>query len=151
MGNEVLKYLDDPTMNDVTYLLREFLTKTPEEQAAFYESLWNKPDGNTVEEVLILDYMDKPLNPGKYGRAWMQFMEDEHKIRKTQLLTDGLWPATAQQVQDEALNMMETLREQYMNQNPRPTGDYMKTVHYEERLRTWAEEIVYSDIVYKSR
>lgn len=147
---QILKLLDDPTRNAETQLLREFLQKTPAEQETIHAEMWNKPN-LTVEEVLIMEYMRKPTQVGKYGQMWLNYMEENKLARKTFLLTEGLLQETAMQVQQEALDMKTTLEEQYKQKHPRPTEDWLAIYQYEQEMANVTEEIVLNEIVYKAR
>jgi len=117
---------------------------------------YGHPTGPTVEEVMEIERREAeekatrpPLNG--YTRMWMKFMEDHHLGRKAYLKLEGLWQQTIEEVDKEIQEMSWTLRQQYLEKYQRPTGSSLEILQYEEQLKSWLEEILFREIVHKSR
>ena len=106
----------------------------------------------TVEDVEEMERNPEPLPPmGKYGSLFLQYLKEHHPGRFQFLILETTLRDVCLQVDKEAREMMETVQTQLRAKTPRPKGDFMATVRYETAIRDQAEEIVLSDIVYRSR
>lgn len=109
----------------------------------------------TLEEIMAEEAEEnedmETLPISKYAKMWAHYMEEEHPARKSFLVLEGIWQETLQEVSNEARELMETLESKYMRANKPPQGDFMATVQYKEKMRSYVEEVIMNDIVYKSR
>ena len=109
----------------------------------------------TVEEIEEMEgnsVYNEPLPPmGKYGSLFWDYLKENHPGRHGFLLAEMTLRDICLEVDNEAREMMETIKNQLRAKTPRPKGDFMATVQYETSIRDQAEEFVLSEIVYKPR
>jgi hypothetical protein len=108
----------------------------------------------TMEEVEILEAMEEsgPPSLGKFGTLFRDFLKENHLSRYNELVRECEMIDLCLDVQEEAEEMLMTLKEQYRKLHPQPnTNEYMKLLQYNNRVQDYAEETVLRDIVYRAR
>ena len=109
----------------------------------------------TVEAIEEME--NKPNNrkaqspTGKYGDLFWDYLKENHPGRHGFLLAETTLRDVCLEVNREAQEMMETIKNQLRAQNPQPSDDFMAMVRYETKIRDIAEEIVLRDLVFKPR
>jgi len=94
---------------------------------------------------------DLPPSIGKYGSLFLEFLKENYPGRHATLTLEMVLRDVCAEVNEEALDMMETVTSQLRAKTPRPKGDFMATVQYETAIRDRAEEFVLREIVYRYR
>ena len=109
----------------------------------------------TVEEIEGMENgtgKRESLPPmGKYGSLFWDYLREHHPGRHGFLLSEMTLRDVCLQVDREAREMMETIKNQLRAKTPRPKNDFMATVQYETSIRDRAEEFVLREIVFKPR
>ena len=109
----------------------------------------------TVEEVEEMEGSPddrEPLPPmGKYGSLFWEYLKEHHPGRHGFLLAEITLRDVCLQVDREAREMKETVKNQLYAKKLRPKGDFMATVRYETMIRDQAEEFVLNEVVFKPR
>ena len=89
---------------------------------------------------------DRPL--GRYGRMALEYLKDNQPERYTILKMDGSLMEVMHRVQDEAMEKIEALTQQMLQQEPMPqTEDILERTRHLNDLKLMAEETVLQTIV----
>ena len=100
----------------------------------FYPNLVVKPEKNVVV--------------GKYGVIWMRFMEEKYPMRYLELHMDGELRAKAAEVNEEAMEVLDTMVQAYLNNHkPKNSESTMEMWKLREQAKAIAEEFILEDIV----
>ena len=97
---------------------------------------------------LTLNQPRKPL--GKYGRMRLSFLRQQHPaLYNTMLLNGSLYPHLME-VEQTAESRMQQTMEQLLKQNPAPDKEQnqMAWVQHMNGLKTQAEELVMTELIY---
>ena len=82
---------------------------------------------------------DRPL--GRYGRMALEYLKDNQPERYTILKMDGSLMEVMHRVQDEAMEKIEALTQQMLQQEPMPqTEDILERTRHLNDLKLMAEE-----------
>ncbi len=110
--------------------------------------------GGTYTEIDGIFYPNLVLKPeknafvGKYGTIWMRYMEDYHPMRVYELRLEGELCVKAAEVNEEAMDMLDTMVQAYLKKNkPKNPNSTMEMWQLREQARTSAEEVILEDIV----
>ena len=100
----------------------------------FYPNLVVKPEKNVVV--------------GKYGTIWMRFMEEKYPMRYLELHMDGELRIKAAEVNEEAMEVLDTMVHTYLKKHkPKNLDSTMEMWRLREQTRAIAEEFNLEDIV----
>lgn len=100
----------------------------------FYPNLVVKPEKNVVV--------------GKYGTIWMRFMEEKYPMRYLELHMDGELRIKAAEVNEEAMEVLDTMVHTYLKKyKPKNLDSTMEMWRLREQTRAIAEEFILEDIV----
>ena len=95
--------------------------------------------------------LHQPKNPlGKYGRMRLNFLKQQHPVLyNTMLLSGSLYPHLME-VEQTAENRMQQTMAQLLKQNPAPDKEQnqMAWVQHMNSLKTQAEELVMTELIY---
>ena len=95
--------------------------------------------------------LHQPKNPlGKYGRMRLNFLKQQHPVLyHTMLLNGSLYP-TLTELEQTAAAMMQQTMAQLLKQNPAPDKEQnqMAWVQHMNSLKTQAEEMVMTELIY---
>ena len=95
--------------------------------------------------------LHQPKNPlGKYGRMRLNFLKQQHPVLyNTMLLSGSLYPHLME-VEQTAENRMQQTMAQLLKQNPAPDKEQnqMAWVQHMNSLKTQAEEMVMTELIY---
>jgi hypothetical protein len=73
---------------------------------------------------------------GSYGRRWMEWMETNHTRKVEGMRRKQIYLAVARRVDEYAWDYRWVLERDYAKMEPRPEGDFEKTVKW-ERTMAW--------------
>lgn len=91
--------------------------------------------------ILVLE--DEGINFGKYGRMRLNYLKEHRKELYTEMLVKETLYEHIEDIQREALDMMERLEKQYIELNPLPKNDeFMECYRIRQQARDCADEIV---------
>jgi len=94
------------------------------------------------------NHSDKPLH--KYGSLAKRHLKEHNPVKYQSLILDGELMPYLQQIDEQAMEMLLLLEEQYLKLHPIPASDdFMAKVQARQRARDYAEEIVFSELIYK--
>lgn len=89
---------------------------------------------------------------GKYGLLWLSYMKENHKGRYRILTRLGCINRTAQEVNEEAYEMLEAIVRRYLKKHPPgDSGSTMEMWKVREQAKAMAEETVLTEVVYRYR
>lgn len=105
-------------------------------------------------EMDILDFFGdvevENVGVGKYGHLWISYMKENHKDRYRHHVRMGQLCSKANEVNEEAYEMMERMMEQYLKKHvPEDRHSTMKMWKIREQAKSIAEEVVNEAIVYR--
>ncbi|MFI3171806.1 MAG: TnpV protein [Eubacteriales bacterium] len=91
-----------------------------------------------------------PVDIGKYGRAWVKYMETTHPYRHMILRNSQCLKDVAAEVNEEAYERLEQIEEEWLaKQDVHLVKDFMLKIQLRNQARMIAEEIIYDEIVHK--
>ena len=91
---------------------------------------------------------DHPLS--KYGSLAKKHLKEHNPVKYQSLILDGEFMNYLHKLDEQAIDMLLLLEEQYLKLHPIPVGgDFMAKVQTRQRARDYAEEIVFSELIYK--
>ena len=94
----------------------------------------------------------KTKDIGKYGHLWILYMKENHKDRYRYHVRMGQLCSKANEVNEEAYEMLEGMMNQYLkNHVPEDRHSTMKVWELRKQAKSSAEEVVYEFIVYQYR
>ena len=100
----------------------------------FYPNLVVKPEKNVVV--------------GKYGTIWMSYMKEKYPMRYLELYLDGELRVKAVEVNEEAMEVLDTMEQDYLKKHkPKNPDSTMEMWRLREQVRVIAEEFILEDIV----
>lgn len=116
-----------------------------------HEILYEERDGLLYPVVKLPE--DLPLGQvGKYGLLWLNYMKENHKERCRLLWRLGRLNQVACQVHEEAWDMLDDIMEKYLkNHLLEDSPSTMEMWRLREEAKRIGEEVVFRDIVYRSR
>ncbi len=96
---------------------------------------------------------DLPLGQvGKYGLLWLNYMKENHTERYRLLLRIGRLNKVACEVHEEAWEMLEEIIEKHLTKHlPENPSSTMEMWRLREEAKQIGEEVVFRDIIYRSR
>lgn len=110
--------------------------------------------GGTYTEIDGIFYPNLVLKPeknvfvGKYGTIWMSYVEENYPMRYVELHSAGELRQKAAEVNEEAMNVMETMVQAYLKMHkPKNPDSTMEMWRLREQARAIAEEFILEDIV----
>ena len=110
--------------------------------------------GGTYTEVDGIFYPNLVANPekhvvvGKYGTIWTSFMEENYPMRYLELHMDGELRAKAAEVNEEAMEVLDTMVQAYLRKHkPKNPESTMEMWRLREQAKAIAEEFILEDIV----
>lgn len=90
---------------------------------------------------------DYPL--GKFGRMRRAYLEDSKPALFLELKQSGKLQSYLYSIDEEALNMLTKIEDDYIARHPLPSGDdFMAVVRARNTARLVAEEFVLHDLIY---
>ncbi len=107
-----------------------------------------------LEPVLTVENQNTEI--GKYGRMALRFLKETHPHRYNFLRSEGILMQKMKEVNEESHLRMKVIQEEISKAKSKemimidPMNFYENYKH-KEMIRTWAEEIVLKEIVYKVR
>ena len=117
----------------------------------------------TLFETMGIDYEEKDglLYPkyaeevstetipvGKYGDLWMEYLKENHPDRYCNLFRFGNMMKKAEEVNEEAYEMLDSIVSKYLEKNPPiDPNSTMEMWQIREQAKMMAEEIIFRDIV----
>lgn len=110
-------------------------------------------DGMMYPDLQISQNPDTDSTPvGKFGKAWKDYMTENHPHRLSELVAQGKINEVILQVDEEAEARKETLIQQLLTTQPMPdTEDTMARAAHMTMLTLTAEEITMDELVMKVR
>ena len=112
--------------------------------------------GGTYTEIDGIFYPNLVLKPeknafvGKYGTIWMRYVEEMYPMRYLYLCVDGELRVKAAEVNEEAMEVLETMIQAYLKKHkPKNPDSTMEMWRLREQARAIAEEFILEDVVYK--
>ena len=112
--------------------------------------------GGTYTEVDGIFYPNLALKPeknafvGKYGSLWMNYIEEMYPMRYFELCVDGELRVKAAEINEEAMEVLETMVQAYLKKyKPKNPDSTMEMLRLREQARAIAEEFILEDIVYR--
>ena len=88
------------------------------------------------------------LHVGKYGDLWMEYMKVNHPDRNYHLLRFGKLMKKAEEVNEEAYEMLDSIVSKYLEKHPPiDPNSTMEMWQIREQAKMMAEEIIFHDIV----
>jgi hypothetical protein len=97
--------------------------------------------------VFLLD--DEGINFGKYGRMRLDYLKEHRKDIYTAMLVKETLYKHIEDIQREAIEMIERLEKQYVKCNPlSKAGDFMERYRIRVQSRDYAEEVVKEYIIF---
>ena len=110
---------------------------------------YTKKDGILYPNLIVNEgkYSEKPLS--KYGSLAKKHLKEHNPVKYQSLILDGELMPYLQKIDEQARKMLLRLEEQYLKLHPMPVGDdFMARVQARQRARDYAEEIVFSELIY---
>lgn len=87
---------------------------------------------------------------GKYGHLWISYMKENHNDRYRHYVRMGQLYSKANEVNEEAYEMLERMMNQYLNKHVQEDShSTMEMWEIREQAKSIAEEVVYEAIVYQ--
>lgn len=97
--------------------------------------------------VLVLE--DEGINFGKYGRMRLNYLKEHRKDLYTEMLVSEMLYKHIEDIQREALEMMERLEKQYIRQNSVASDNgFMENYKMRQQARDYADEVVKRELIY---
>ena len=128
-------------------------------ELSFFEQM-----GGTYTEVDGIFYPNLVVKPeknvvvGKYGTIWMSFMEEKYPMRYLELHMDGELRVKAAEVNEEAMEVLDTMVQAYLKKHKPMRKDTSITAiccsvirTRESRWRRWKKEITISALTCKMK
>lgn len=108
-------------------------------------------DGFAYPDIVGLEECEKPIgNPGKYGMLWVFYIYENNRYRYKALNRFGKLEETANRVNDDAYELLESIISDYLRKHPmRNPNSFVERWNLLEQTKTRADEIVLNDIVYR--
>jgi hypothetical protein len=109
-----------------------------------------------IEYVLVDDIYypifvleDEGVNFGKYGRMRLNYLKEHRKELYTEMLVRDTLYEHIEDIQREALDMIERLEKQYIRQNSLASdNDFMENYNIRQQARDYADEVVKRELIY---
>ena len=99
----------------------------------FYPNLVVKPEKNVMT--------------GKYGAIWMSYIEENYPMRYVELSSGGELRQKAAEVNEEAMERMDTMVQAYLKKNkPKNPNSTMELWQLSEQARAIAEQYILEKI-----
>ena len=112
--------------------------------------------GGTYTEIDGIFYPNLVVKPeknvmvGKYGTIWMSYVKENYLMRYVELSSGGELRQKAAEVNEEAMDRMDTMVQAYLKKNkPKNSNSTMELWQLREQARASAEEFILEDIVCK--
>jgi len=112
--------------------------------------------GGTYTEIDGIFYPNLVVKPeknvmvGKYGTIWMSYVKENYLMRYVELSSGGELRQKAAEVNEEAMDRMDTMVQAYLKKNkPKNSNSTMELWQLREQARVIAEEFILEDIVCK--
>lgn len=87
---------------------------------------------------------------GKYGHLWISYMKENHKDRYRHHVRMGQLYSKANEVNEEAYEMLEWIMNQYLKKHvSEDSCTSMEMWRIREQAKRSAEEVVYEAVVYR--
>ena len=87
---------------------------------------------------------------GKYGLIWISYMKENHIDRYSHHIRIGLLQRKAQEVNEEAYAILDTIMNQYLAKHkPKDSNSTLEMWKIREQAKMHAEEVIYGEIVYQ--
>lgn len=103
-------------------------------------------DVRELTEVVNVENADV----GKYGHLWISYMKENHKDRYRHHVRMGQLYSKANEVNEEAYEMLEQIMNQYLKKHvSKDRYSTMEIWKIREQAKGIAEEMVYEEIVYR--
>ena len=100
--------------------------------------------------ILETDDEGKCLDIVKYGLLWISFMQEIHPERYRHHIRMGQLCIKAQEVNEEAYVMPDTIMNQYLAKyKPKDSNSTLEMWKIREQAKMHAEEVIYGEIVYQ--
>ena len=118
-------------------------------------SIFEKMGGTytEIDGVLYPNLVVKPeknVMVGKYGTIWMSYVKENYPMRYVELSSSGELRQKAAEVNEEAMDRMDTMVQAYLKKNkPKNPNSTMELWQLREQARAIAEEFILEDIVCK--
>lgn len=109
-----------------------------------------------IEYVLVDDIYypifvleDEGVNFGKYGRIRLDYLKEHRKELYAEMLVKDMLYEHIEDIQREALEMIERLEKQYIRQNSvTKDNGFMKNYNLRQQAKDYAEEVVKRELIY---
>ena len=86
---------------------------------------------------------------GKFGRMRLAYLENEKTALFLELKQSGKLQSHLYDIDEQAINLMIKIEDNYIKWNPLPSGDdFMAVVRARNTARLVAEEFVLRDLIY---
>ena len=103
-------------------------------------------DAHEVDE----EAKEATCSVGKYGHLWISYMKENHKDRHRHYMRMGQLYSKANEVNEEANEMVERMMNQYLKKHVlEDSHSTMEMWRIREQAKSIAEEVVYEVIVYR--
>ena len=124
------------------------------EELSLYEALggtYKSVDGILYPDINILEESEVTIGMvGKYGLAWISYIKENHADRYRHHIRMGQLHSKAQEVNEEAYGMLDTITAKYMAKyKPMNSNSTMEMWKLREQAKQLAEEVIYGEIVYQ--
>ena len=124
------------------------------EELSLYEALggtYKSVDGILYPDINILEESEVTIGMvGKYGLAWISYIKENHADRYRHHIRMGQLHSKAQEVNEEAYAMLDTITAKYMAKHkPMNSNSTMEMWKLREQAKQLAEEVIYGEIVYQ--
>ena len=107
-------------------------------------------DGMLYPDLTLPETEVSMTNLGRFAIRAVEYLKENHKDRYLTLVRFGLLAEKMQEVENEANQMMETLEQSYLKNNPpKNPKSTMEMWGLREQARMQAEEIVMAEVVMK--
>jgi len=114
------------------------------------EITYTEKDGISYPNLIVNEgnYSEKPLS--KYGSLAKKHLKEHNPVKYQSLILDGELMEYLHGIDEQAREMLLGAEEQYIKLHPMPVGDdFMAKVQARQRARDYAEEIVFSELIFK--
>ena len=109
---------------------------------------YKEQGGMLLPDLQISNSSEADRTLGRYGRMALEYLKENQPERYTILKMDGSLMEVMHRVQDEAMEKIEALTQQMLQQEPMPqTEDILERTRHLNDLKLMAEETVLQTIV----
>lgn len=120
------------------------------EEKSLFETIgiqYEEKDG-LLYPILTEEVSTETIPVGKYGDLWMKYLKENHPDRYRHLFRFGKLMKKAEEVDEEAYEMMDSIVGKYLKQHlPVDPNSTMEMWQIREQAKMIAEEIIFQDIV----